>query len=459
VPIVAMVATPAALDALRANPAVARIDEDELDHATLEQSVPQIGAADAHDRGYGGSGWTVAVLDTGAETNHEFLRGATVDEACYSSTENCPNSFTNQLGPGSAAPCTYAAGCDHGTHTAGIAIGLGPASRPNLQGVANLGLLFPIQVFGEYTGTDCDAAGMDPCALSAASDQIAGLVRVFSQRTAHNIAAVNMSIGGGDYSSYCDTDPRKSAIDNLRSAGIATVISAGNDGYIGAVGAPGCISTAITVGAVDKSDVVPQFSNASTMVDLLAPGVDILSSVPGNAYAYKDGTSMAAPHVAGAFAVMKSWTSTLSVDDGESLLKSSGKPIADQGAGGLVKPRINVLKAMDKEMEQIANDQVIDHRNPIPYAHEFMTTSTAHYWSGVAVRPPSTGDVDLTVYDTNVYTGVLAGSTLAGNTIDFVVQDNNNGRRVLGDLTFPLVNQYSGTGRYQIEYDNQAATN
>ena len=94
--------------------------------------------------------------------------------------------------------------------------------------------------------------------------------------------------------SYCDTDSRKAAIDNLRSEGIATVIASGQRRlHRTRVSAPGCISTAITVGATDKSDVVASFSNSGIMVDVLAPGVSILSSIPGNQYAFFDGTSMA----------------------------------------------------------------------------------------------------------------------------------------------------------------------
>jgi hypothetical protein len=57
-----------------------------------------------------------------------------------------------------------------------------------------------------------------------------------------------------------------------------------------------------------------------------------------------------------------------------------------------------------------------------------------------------------TVYDANNYTGTLAASTAAGSTIDFVVQDNNSNRRVVGDLTFPSVREYTGTGWYTIEF-------
>ena len=453
VPTIAMLATPAALDELRSDPSVARVEEDALSYPALEQSGPQVGAADAHDRGFTGSGWTVAVLDTGADSTHPFLRGATVEEACYSTA--CPGGGTSSTADGSAVPCTYAPlGCRHGTHVSGIAIGLATADRPLREGIANGGLLFSIQIYSQATGTPCDNADEDPCTVSRASDQIAALNRVFARRAAHNIAAVNISTGGATQTTNCDTDTRKAPIDNLRAAGIATVISSGNDGKANAVSVPGCISTAITVGAVDKSDVVPFFSNTATMVDVLAPGVSIESSVPGGGYAFFDGTSMAAPHVAGAFAVMKSRTPSQTVDTGEAFLESTGKPIVDQG---ITMPRINVLKAISQEVDTLTNDQMKNHRNPIPYDHRYQTLSTSNFWSGVAVRPPSTGDVDLNVYDFFDYTGLLAGSTASGSTIDFVVQDNNTGRRAT-DNTYPSVHQYTGTGRYSFEYDNPVQT-
>ncbi|PVE30170.1 hypothetical protein DC030_15405, partial [Enterococcus faecalis] len=68
---------------------------------------------------------------------------------------------------------------------------------------------------------------------------------------------------------------------------------------------PGCISTAVTVGATNDNDIVASFSNSNFLIDLLAPGVAIDSSVPGDAYDNKQGTSMATPHVAGAWAVLK----------------------------------------------------------------------------------------------------------------------------------------------------------
>jgi hypothetical protein len=161
-----------------------------------------------------------------------------------------------------------------------------------------------------------------------------------------------MSLGGGQFTSTCDGDPLKAAIDNLRSAGIATVISSGNDGFSNAVSAPGCISTAITVGATDDSDTVALFSNSSSVVDLFAPGVSIDSSVPtgtgpgGTNFDNFEGTSMAAPHVAGAWAIARQVSPTSTVTQVENALDETGKPVTDTLASPqITRDRIRVFSA------------------------------------------------------------------------------------------------------------------
>src|SRR3990172_12027950 len=112
--------------------------------------------------------------------------------------------------------------------------------------------------------------------------QISALEWVYEQRTSYSIASVNMSLGGTQkYTGYCDTNPLKSYIDNLRSVGVATVISSGNSGFRDGLGAPACISSAISVGATSKLDDVEYYSNVASFVSLLAPG-SIWSSVPGD---------------------------------------------------------------------------------------------------------------------------------------------------------------------------------
>jgi subtilisin family serine protease len=142
-----------------------------------------------------------------------------------------------------------------------------------------------------------------------------------------------MSLGRGQHTSTCDSDIRKPIIDNLRAAGIATVISSGNDGWSGSTGAPGCISTAITVGSSTKTDQEASYSNMAPWVDLFGPGSAICSSIVGvtancgSGYAAWNGTSMAAPQVTGAWAVMKSKKPTATVSEIEQALESTGVPI------------------------------------------------------------------------------------------------------------------------------------
>ena len=149
----------------------------------------------------------------------------------------------------------------------------------------------------------------------------------------------------GYYTSYCDATyaSYKLIVDNLISAGIATVIAAGNNGFTDGVSGPGCISSAITVGATSKTDTVASFSNVDDTLDFWAPGVSIQSSVPGTTYQYWNGTSMAAPHVAGAWAVLKSHSPGASVAQLRTALVLGGVPIT---AYGVTVPRIQIDAAL-----------------------------------------------------------------------------------------------------------------
>ncbi len=190
-----------------------------------------------------------------------------------------------------------------------------------------------------------------PCALAFTSDIMDGLQRVFNRRAALNFAAVNMSLGGGRFDSNCDVDPLKPIIDSLRSADIATVIAAGNDGFTNALSSPGCISSAVSVGSTEDgslgttADEVSSFSNSASFLSLLAPGQWINSSIPGGGFANFAGTSMATPHVAGAFAILKQATPTATVDQLLSALQGAGLPVTD-ARNSITKPRIRILNAL-----------------------------------------------------------------------------------------------------------------
>ena len=336
--------------ALAASPDIDFIQEDSVVYPTLIQSVPLIGAVGGSFGGFTGLGQTVAILDTGVDKGHPFLTGKVVDEACYSTiyspyaiTSLCPNGQATMLGSGAGLNCSGTLpGCYHGTHVSGIAAGV----NASFSGVAKDAKIIAIQVFSRSDSASY-CGGTAPCIMAFDSDLIDGLGHVYDLRNSYTIAAVNMSLGGGSYSTSCDAvdAAAKAAIDTLRSAGIATVIASGNDSSSTMISFPGCISSAISVGATTKSDLVASYSNSASFLKLLAPGSSIYSSLPGTGYGYLSGTSMATPHVTGAWAVLKSAKPTATVTEVLNSLTATGVSITDS-RNGLVKPRIKLNAAV-----------------------------------------------------------------------------------------------------------------
>ncbi|WP_162907711.1 S8 family peptidase [Allorhizocola rhizosphaerae] len=357
-PMLALEADSKALEQLAKSDRVVRIQPDTADLPTLGSTIPLINADDVHGFGFTGTGFAVAILDTGIDRDHPFLAGRIVEEACFSSSGDgqqtlCPNGNNEQTGAGAAdveiANCMDGGSniCDHGSHVAGIAAGsaAGVTGAPG-NGVAPGATIIAIQVFTRFDNAD-DCDGNAPCVRTFTSDQIAGLEHVLDLSDDHNIAAANMSLGGGEFTSNCDDDSRKDVIDDLLAEGIPTVIAAGNDGFGAAVSAPGCISTAVTVGATTDGDAVAGFSNRGTLLDLFAPGVSVRSSVPDDTWANFDGTSMAAPHVAGAFALLRQARPGETAGQLLTRLRDTGVPITyNSGGNNVTTPRIDLLNTV-----------------------------------------------------------------------------------------------------------------
>ena len=296
----------------------------------LNQSLPLIAQTEALNIGFSGQQTTVVVLDSG--------------------TDHTLSDFGNCTSPGVPESCRVIVNFDiaaddgvlddngHGTNVAAIVAGV----ASNVQ-IASL---------------DVGGAG----GIISSSDVIAGIDWAISNRDVYNIAAINMSLGSSNtFTSPCSFgNPYRSAIDNARNAGLVVVASSGNDGESNGIASPACTPGVISVGAVydaaggsiswgspvtctDSSRVADQitcFTNSDTFLSMLAPGA--LITAGGNTYG---GTSQAAPHVAGAAAVLKSAYPTQSVTELEAKLLTSSTQITDS-RNGVTSPRLDLLEAL-----------------------------------------------------------------------------------------------------------------
>lgn len=388
------------LDKLKADDRIEAIYKDQLMAPSLEQSTKLIGSDKANEAGYTGTGTTVAVLDTGIDRDHPFFAGRIVGEACFSTTyaahgaeSLCPGGAASSVEPGAADAETErcrsgsANMCAHGSHVAGIAAGKKTAGAP-ASGVAPEAGILPVQVFSRFNlDSVCrPSTGRDaPCVLSYLSDQMFALDHVAQVAGRHQVVAVNMSLGGGLFTTHCDGHAdygkMKPLFDALIAAEVAPVVAAGNAGNAEAISAPACLSNAIAVGATDDQDAIAPFSNRGPLLDLFAPGLEINSSVPGNTYTVASGTSMAAPHVAGAFAVLKQAYPDMSVAAILAKLQKTGKDITN---GNVRTKRINLAKAVTPKPTPTVTP------TPSPTA-----TATATPTATVTVRP----DPDVIILD------------------------------------------------------------
>ncbi len=253
--------------------------------ATLDQSVPQVGAPTAWERGLTGAGVRVAVLDTGIDTDHPDLTGKTVVSKDFTETGGVED------------------GHGHGTHVASIITGNGAASGGQFRGVApDVSLAVGKVLDDSGWGTDDSVlAGMRWAAAESGAK------------------VVNMSLGSDPTDGQ---DPMSVAVNTLsREYGTLFVIAAGNFGRDGTVASPAAADDALTVGSVSKSDEPSDFSSRGPRLgdgaakpEISAPGGGIVAARPAgvpplgepvsDGYQSLDGTSMAAPHVAGAAAIL-----------------------------------------------------------------------------------------------------------------------------------------------------------
>ena len=281
---------PRAFDADPADPAdvalgggIAAIHLDGKVQATLDSSVPWIGAPEAWAEGFTGTGVTVAVLDTGYDDTHPDLAGRVLPD----STSFVPGEEVAWDPNG------------HGTHVASTIAGTGAASGGTHRGVADGANLLVGKVL------DASGYGQDSWIIDA------------MEWAGQRAPIVSMSLGSMQPSD--GQDLMAEALDGIaEQTGALFVVAAGNSGAPETIGSPGSAASALTVGSVDDpsgalswfSSQGPLFRSGALKPDLAGPGSDVTAARSADyggdgAYLTMSGTSMATPHVAGAAAIVK----------------------------------------------------------------------------------------------------------------------------------------------------------
>ncbi len=341
--------TRSGLRALLASPDVVRVDVERRVHASLAQSVALIRANEAQASGMTGAGVTVAVLDTGIDTDHPDLAYDIVAQQCFahlpSDAGGCPNGEATQSGPGAAEDDE-----GHGTSVAGIITSDGIVSA---KGVAPAAKIVAVKVLA------ADGGG-------SSGDIVAGLDWIVNNRP--DVKVVNMSLGSPDlFSDVCDdanadTIAEASVLHALRSRGVTVFVASGNDGSGTRLEEPACIDGVISVGAVYDADIggvnydscadsitgpdkILCISDAGSQLDVLAPGGKITAPKKGGGTDSSFGTSDAAPHAAGVAALMLQARRTLTPAQIEVTLEQTGVPV-DDPRNGKTFPRVDAVAAL-----------------------------------------------------------------------------------------------------------------
>ncbi len=394
-----------------------------------------------------GKGQTICIIDTGINYNHPDLGG------CYgnnNATSTCKvlggwdyvNSDSDPLDDNG-----------HGTHVAGIA-----AANGSITGIAPGAKLIAIKSLNSAgSGSDSNIlAGIDWCVSNSAT---------------YNITVISMSLGircdvypEYCYNNYCDGEPAESlyavSINAAAAKNISVIAASGNENNYTAMSSPGCLSNSTPVASSDKSDNFLDYSNRNLNLRLVAPGGTSNSQTTGiNSTSYtlgyvgKYGTSMAAPHVAGAFAIMRQYIDSVSIKKTpkqmEAIFNNTGKRLTD-AVSGLSFTRINIYSAVDSIQSPLINFTSGGDSSGANLRRNYILVNVTAYDAGVvnisAYLYNSTGIVNST--NTNKSRFYFNFSSLRDGTYFFNATtcdsfsncNSTETRNVTLDSTFPSIN-------------------
>lgn len=420
-------------------PEVKRIYTTKVYKPTLNDSVPLINADDVHQLGFTGSGMRIGILDTGVDYRHGDLGG------CFGT--GCKVTDGYDFANNDADPMDD---IGHGTHVAATAAGKG-----TLTGVA------PDAKIYAYKISDPSGSTSDPVIIAA-------LERVADPNndgdTSDHLDVVNLSFGA-DCLGYADSfncgadDPVSLAFDNLVNIGTVAVISAGNLGSLGqqSIDSPGTARQALTVGASSKTDTLASFSSLGPVwagkdlvlkPDILAPGVSICAarwdsintSCIDSTHVAFSGTSMAAPHIAGAVALLKQKYPTLSPEEIKWLFMEYSRDLGfntfKEGTG-----RIDMLRTINAEVVVIPGSTVASlgqlqqtFNFPInfsihkltPAVHTYQVSAVSSSAGVTATVLPGVISENATAITLTLSSGGSLPSAIHTGYINFAVDGNQN---------------------------------
>ncbi|WP_425281691.1 S8 family peptidase [Streptomyces brevispora] len=426
-----------------------RVWLDGVRRASLDKSVPQIGAPTAWKAGYTGKGVRIAVLDTGADATHPDLKGQILASKNFSGTPDLKDHF------------------GHGTHVSSIAAGTGAKSGGRFKGVAPGAKLLEGKVL------DDDGFGDD-----------SGILAGMEWAVAQGADVINLSLGGSDTPGI---DPLEAAVNKLSAdSGVLFAIASGNEGDMaGTVGSPGSADAALTVGAVDGKNVLADFSSRGPRVgdnaikpDVTAPGVDITAAAsPGSVidrevgqnppgYLTISGTSMATPHVAGAAALLKQQHPQWKYTELKGALTASTKPGKytpfEQGSGRIAVDRAITQSVVADPVSLSYGVQQWPHTDDVPVARKVsyrnlgttdVTLSLAVQATGPAGKPAPAGFFTLGADRVTVPAGGTAEVPLTVNTRLGGTADGNYSAYVVATGGGQTVRTAAAVNRERESYD------
>lgn len=466
------------LDALLDDPDVGSVTVDGSAGADLATSTGVIDSDLLNTAGVlgnnfegGAGGYQVAIIDSGVDNQHNAFTGRIVSQACYVTDSSCLGGTNASTAAGSADECTHSNDCDHGTHVAGIAAG--GLFTGGHEGVARGAGIVALKV-----AQDNPSSARWTAQFSSINNALA---RVFALRTSTNprIVSVNLSIGTnavfapGDAACAATNPTTNTWFSLLQGQGVAVVVAAGNNGSSAGMSFPGCLTTGFAIGATTDADVPASFTNSTSDLRWWAPGVSIDAPVPtGNNHGFKDGTSMAAPHVTGAFALLRECV------DGNGVPLTSAAVAANLDAtgvdvtrAGVTRKRINVLDAATRTVNNndFAAAEVLTGNGPFndfdftvcsdtePGETGPFSLDNGVWWrwtpstTGTATISTEDNGTSVTTFDTTLT--VFTGSTLG--TLAPLAWDDDSGTGSRSLVTFPV----NGGTTYRIKVDGFSAAN